>query len=231
MGGHSQHLDQKYGTPFKPGENIRDMRKRILNQLEHAKYQEHVKKQASRRRGQSMNFVQTMVAAPSASESRKHMKVISVQRTGQPATSSIFSIAPMQHRSQLSHVRGGRGDYSEQLSRYERQNNNDSSYVAAVNTSGILDKHQKKAQDGPNSAANSVAINQINTSSRDQRAGPQMFHSQQNPEVIDTLGVQTASGLQSIVSNANQQNSLAFAPDQVVDMNHLFVKEELSPIS
>ena len=120
MGGHSQHLDQRYGVPFKPGENIRDMRRRIMGQLEQQKHQEHVRKQASRRRGQSVgSHLQTTVAAPAASESRKHMKVISVQRTGLPASSSIFSIAPMQHRSQLSHLGGGgRGDLSSQ-SRYD----------------------------------------------------------------------------------------------------------------
>ena len=44
MGGHSQHLDQRYGVPLKPGENIRDMRRRIMGQLEQQKHQEHVRK-------------------------------------------------------------------------------------------------------------------------------------------------------------------------------------------
>ena len=70
-----------------------------------------MKKQSLRRRGQSLGgATQTTVAAPSASESRKHMKVISVSRAGLPTANqnSIFSIGPMQHRSQLSHIR----DYS-----------------------------------------------------------------------------------------------------------------------
>ena len=77
------------------------------------------------------SHLHTTVAAPSASESRKHMKVVSVQRTGLPVNSSIFSIAPMQHRSQLSHLGGGRGDYLEQSSY-------DENFAAVDNTRGLL---------------------------------------------------------------------------------------------
>jgi len=37
MGGHSQHIDKRYRFAFKPRENIRDMRKRIMFQLEQEK--------------------------------------------------------------------------------------------------------------------------------------------------------------------------------------------------
>ena len=67
------------------GENIRDMRKRVMLQLENQKIFEQAKKTALRRKGQSLGggiSSSRLAPVPSASESRKHMKVISVSRTG-----------------------------------------------------------------------------------------------------------------------------------------------------
>jgi len=47
MGGHSEHLDKKYGVVLKVGENIRDMRKKFLRALNKQKLDEQIKNQAS----------------------------------------------------------------------------------------------------------------------------------------------------------------------------------------
>ena len=34
MGAHSEHLDAKYGFGIRPGENIKDMRRRVMRHIE-----------------------------------------------------------------------------------------------------------------------------------------------------------------------------------------------------
>ena len=69
------------------------MRKRVFHELEQRKLSEQARLSVARRRIQSLAGVKT-VAAPSAGESRKHMKVISVARTGPPTLNngSVFSL-------------------------------------------------------------------------------------------------------------------------------------------